>query len=141
MIQIFLIKSPSTKILRKNLVKDIKNFFGDIINFSKFQKYPLNVFSCYNSCKENIIFVGDASQAIHPIAGQGFNLGLRDAHCISQMITEFKELGLEVNNKNLMMPMNVKDLLIRQPFVSVTHNLNKLFSNNSFAIKLFEGWD
>ena len=122
--------------IKEEFSKRYKKFFGDIINFSKFQKYPLNVFSCYNSCKKNIIFVGDASQAIHPIAGQGFNLGLRDAFCVSQMITEFKELGLEVNNKNLMDAYERKRFIDKTALVSVTHNLNKLFSNNSFTIKL-----
>ena len=57
--------------------------------------------------------------------------------CLSQIITEFKELGLEVNNKNLMDTYERKRFIDKTALVSVTHNLNKLFSNDSFAIKLF----
>ena len=45
--------------------------------------YSLNIFSCHEYFKKNIVLIGDACQAIHPIAGQGLNLGLRDAHHIS----------------------------------------------------------
>ena len=54
-----------------------KDFFGEIIKLSNASKFPLDVYSCLKYYNNNIVLVGDACQALHPIAGQGFNLGLR----------------------------------------------------------------
>ena len=122
--------------IKEEFNKKYQNFLGEIIKFSKFTKYPLNVYSCYTSSKKNVILIGDASQAIHPIAGQGFNLGLRDVVCLSKIISQFKQLGLEVNSINLLNKYERKRFLDKNLLVSVTHNLNNLFANNSLPIKL-----
>ena len=48
--------------------------------------YKLNLFSCYDYYKERVVLIGDACQAIHPIAGQGLNLGLRDSYELTKSI-------------------------------------------------------
>ena len=46
----------------------------------------LNVFYCYKYFKIELILIGDACQAIHPIAGQGLNLGIRDALILAETL-------------------------------------------------------
>ena len=65
------------------------------MNFSKPVTYNLNVFYCYNYFKNRIILIGDACQAIHPIAGQGLNLGIRDAYILANTLEEGLSLGID----------------------------------------------
>ena len=122
--------------IKEEFNRKYQRFFGEITEFSKITKYPLNVYSCYTSSKRNVILIGDASQAIHPIAGQGFNLGLRDVVCLSDIIIQFKELGLEINSFNLFNKYERKRFVDKNLLVALTHNLNNLFSNYSLPIEL-----
>ena len=79
---------------RKEFEKKYNNFFGKLISLSEIKKYPLNVFSCYDIFKKNVVLIGDACQAIHPIAGQGFNLGLRDAFILAKTLENQRNLDL-----------------------------------------------
>jgi 2-octaprenyl-6-methoxyphenol hydroxylase len=118
---------------REEFKKRYQNFFGKINNISRAQKYPLNIFSCYEFFNKNVVLIGDACQAIHPIAGQGFNLGLRDAQCLSKLIFEFKEIGIEPFDKTLLRLYEKKRYVDKKILTESTHNLNKLFSNSNKA--------
>jgi 2-octaprenyl-6-methoxyphenol hydroxylase len=51
---------------------------------------------------ERLALVGDSAHAIHPIAGQGLNLGFRDAAALAQVLVEGARLGLDLGNKQLL---------------------------------------
>ncbi|MBF92024.1 MAG: hypothetical protein CMP34_04370 [Rickettsiales bacterium] len=114
--------------------KRYKNFFGEIEFLSKPIKFNLNVFSCYKFYNNNIVLVGDACQAIHPIAGQGFNLGVRDSDVLADSLSEAKNLGLEFENEFVLKNYSTKRIADKFLLIQATHNLNKLFSINSKAI-------
>ena len=122
---------------KEEFEKKYDNFFGKLISLSEVKKYPLNVFSCYDIFKKNIILIGDACQAIHPIAGQGFNLGLRDAFILAKTLGKSKELGLEPFNLNLMKSYENMRKIDKTLLVNATHNLNSLFSGSGKFISLF----
>ena len=122
---------------KEEFEKKYDNFFGKLISLSEVKKYPLNVFSCYDIFKKNIILIGDACQAIHPIAGQGFNLGLRDAFILAETLEKSKELGLEPFNLNLMKSYENMRKMDKTLLVNATHNLNGLFSGSGKFKSLF----
>ena len=122
---------------REEFEKKYDNFFGKLISLSKVKEYPLNVFSCYDIFKKNIILIGDACQAIHPIAGQGFNLGLRDAFILAKTLGKSKELGLEPFDLNLMKSYENMRKIDKTLLVNATHNLNRLFSGSGKFKSLF----
>ena len=127
-------KVANDEVFKENFKEEFKkkydNFFGKLICLSEVKKYPLNVFSCYDIFKKNIVLIGDACQAIHPIAGQGFNLGLRDAFILAETLSKSKELGLEPFNLNLMNSYENKRKIDKTLLVNATHNLNGLFSGS-----------
>ncbi len=129
------------EVFKENFKEEFKkkydNFFGKLISLSEVKKYPLNVFSCYDIFKKNIVLIGDACQAIHPIAGQGFNLGLRDAFILAETLSKSKELGLEPFNLNLMKSYENMRKLDKTLLVNATHNLNGLFSGSGKFKSLF----
>ena len=122
---------------KEEFEKKYDNFFGKIISLSEVKKYPLNVFSCYDIFKKNIILIGDACQAIHPIAGQGFNLGLRDAFVLAKTLEKSKKLGLEPFNLNLMQSYENMRKMDKTLLVNATHTLNSLFSGSGKFKSLF----
>ena len=125
------------KDFRKEFEKKYDNFFGKLIRLSEVKEYPLNVFSCYDIFKKNVILIGDACQAVHPIAGQGFNLGLRDAFILAKTLEKSKELGLEPFNLNLMNSYENTRRIDKTLLVNATHNLNGLFSGSGKFKSLF----
>ena len=104
-----------------------KGFFGGIIKFSKVSTFPLDVYSCLKYYKNNIVLVGDACQALHPIAGQGFNLGLRDCLFLSESLNRAKNLGQRVNSNLILKEYSRKRFYDKTLLVGSTHNLNKFF--------------
>ena len=109
--------------------------FGQITKISKPVKYNLNVISCYEYFKRRIVLIGDACQAIHPIAGQGLNLGLRDSYDLAKVISEGLELGLDIGSSYILRDYSLKRLIDKKLLIQATHRLNQLFSNNSVIIK------
>ena len=109
--------------------------FGRITKTSRPAVYNLNVVSCYEYFKERVVLVGDACQAIHPIAGQGLNLGLRDSHHLAKIISESLELGLDIGSRYVLKDYTNKRLIDKKLLIQATHRLNQLFSNNSVVIK------
>ena len=68
-----------------------------IKNVDALQKFPINLSLSRNYFYKNILSFGDAIHKIHPLAGQGFNMTLRDAKILSQLINKNLDLGLSLN--------------------------------------------
>jgi len=116
--------------------KKYSEAFGKIIKTSKPVIYNLSVISCYEYFKERIVLIGDACQAIHPIAGQGLNLGLRDSDKLAKIISESLKLGLDIGSTFVLKDYSSKRLVDKKLLIQATHRLNQLFSNKSIFIKV-----
>lgn len=70
---------------------------GQFINVSKRHVYPLSLMRAKEHVRERLAIIGNAAHTLHPVAGQGFNLGLRDVAALSQVIIdasrEHKDIG------------------------------------------------
>ena len=128
-------KLLKNKNFRNEFEKKYAKAFGQITKTSKPTIYNLNVVSCYEYFKERVVLVGDACQAIHPIAGQGLNLGLRDSYHLAKIISESLELGLDIGSRYVLKDYTNKRLIDKKLLIQATHRLNQLFSNNSVVIK------
>ena len=88
---------------------------------------------------ERIIFIGDAAHSIHPIAGQGWNLGIRDVKNLYNLSEEQKGLGLEVGALNYCKTYHDKCYYDSYRMYNITDKLNSLFISDSKIIKLLRG--
>ena len=107
------------------------NLLGDVTRISDPQKYELNVVNANLTIKNRVVFIGDAAQAIHPIAGQGFNLGVRDCEVLFRNISRSFELGLDPGTILRLESYLKERLSDKYSFMGATHFLNLIFSNNS----------
>ena len=61
--------------------------------------YPLKMELAAEWYKDRVVLAGDAAHGIHPVAGQGFNLGLKDVAALAQILVDSKNLGLDIGDK------------------------------------------
>ena len=100
-------------------------------------EYNLNVFYCYKYFKNKVVLIGDACQAIHPIAGQGLNLGIRDSYFLANSLKEAEDIGLEYSDSIVLEKYTQNRIIDKKLLIQSTHNLNRLFSNSSITFSLF----
>ena len=77
-------------------------FLGGIRLLTKRSAYPLGFHHAARITDRRLALVGDSAHAIHPIAGQGLNLGFRDAAALAQVLVEGARLGLDLGDRQLM---------------------------------------
>ena len=77
-------------------------FLGKIEMLAPRSSYPLGFHHAAQITAERLALVGDAAHAIHPIAGQGLNLGFRDVAALAQVLVEGARLGLDLGDRQLL---------------------------------------
>lgn len=77
-------------------------FLGEIRLVAARSTYPLGFHHAARITGERMALIGDAAHAIHPIAGQGLNLGFRDAAALAQVLVEGARLGLDPGDAQLL---------------------------------------
>jgi 2-octaprenyl-6-methoxyphenol hydroxylase len=77
-------------------------FLGKVAMLAPRSSYPLGFHHAAQITARRLGLVGDAAHAIHPIAGQGLNLGFRDVAALAQVLVEGARLGLDLGDKQLL---------------------------------------
>jgi 2-octaprenyl-6-methoxyphenol hydroxylase len=77
-------------------------FLGKVSLAARRSTYPLGFHHAAQITSDRLALVGDSAHAIHPIAGQGLNLGFRDAAALAQVLVEGARLGLDLGDKQLL---------------------------------------
>jgi len=77
-------------------------FLGSISLLTPRSTFPLGFHHAAQITAQRLALVGDAAHAIHPIAGQGLNLGFRDAAALAQVLVEGSRLGLDLGDAQLL---------------------------------------
>jgi 2-octaprenyl-6-methoxyphenol hydroxylase len=80
--------------------------------------------------------VGDAAHVIHPIAGQGLNLGLRDIAALAEAIADAARLGLDSGSQDVLTRYQRWRRFDTMAMGVATDALNRLFSNQSAVLRL-----
>jgi len=91
------LKNMDEAAFKQELQVAIDNNFGEIISCSQRAVFPLRFFVVDNYIKPNLALVGDAAHTIHPLAGQGVNLGLADAAALAQTVIDAHRQGKAIN--------------------------------------------
>lgn len=77
-------------------------FLGKVAMLAPRSSYPLGFHHAAQIIAKRVALVGDAAHAIHPIAGQGLNLGFRDVAALAQVLVEGARVGLDLGDQQLL---------------------------------------
>lgn len=78
------------------LEKRMGGFLGELRLIAPRSSYPLGFHHAERYIDERLALIGDAAHGIHPIAGQGLNMGLRDVATLAEVLVEAARLGLDL---------------------------------------------
>jgi len=98
--------------------------------------YPIGFHHAHSYLADRLVLVGDAAHTIHPIAGQGLNLGLRDAAALAEVLVQAQRLGLDIGTATVLERYQQWRRFDNVALAAVTDGLNRLFSNDSAPLRL-----
>lgn len=117
----------------------LKQYIGHILkNPSLIQEkkiIPLYLRLLRDPVDDRKVFVGDSAQAVHPLAGQGLNIGLRDVASLVDVLAKGKKLGLDIGSKEILDKYQSWRSFDRITLATYTDLINALFSNNNKSLK------
>ena len=98
--------------------------------------YPLGLYNARSFIADRLALIGDAAHVIHPIAGQGLNMGLRDVAALAESVADAARLGLDIGGPQVLERYQRWRRFDTMTMSVATDSLNRLFSNHSDALRL-----
>jgi 2-octaprenyl-6-methoxyphenol hydroxylase len=108
---------------------------GDIALAGPRQSFPLDLQIARSFVAERLALVGDAAHAVHPLAGQGLNIGLRDVAALTEVLVEGARLGLDPGAPALLQRYERWRRFDSAFSAGVMDGLNRLFSNDNLPLR------
>ncbi|MBL8629556.1 MAG: UbiH/UbiF/VisC/COQ6 family ubiquinone biosynthesis hydroxylase, partial [Rhodospirillaceae bacterium] len=114
----------------------VGGFLGKLSLVGPRFSYPLGLQFASTYVKGRLALIGDTAHGIHPIAGQGLNLGLRDVGALIEVVVDAVRLGLDPAHASVLDQYERWRRADNLLMAGVTDVLNRLFSNNIAPIRM-----
>jgi 2-octaprenyl-6-methoxyphenol hydroxylase len=98
--------------------------------------YKLALLQAERYVARRLALVGEAAHVIHPIAGQGLNIAIRDVAALAELIVDQRRLGLDIGDESVLRQYERRRRFDAVLLAAVTDALNRLFSNTIPPIRL-----
>jgi 2-octaprenyl-6-methoxyphenol hydroxylase len=108
---------------------------GEIEALDKPRAFPLSYFVARSFIAERMALVGDAAHVIHPIAGQGLNMGLKDVAALAEVVVDAARLGFDLGQSDVLERYQRWRRFDTMAMGLATNSLNLLFSNQSTLLR------
>jgi 2-octaprenyl-6-methoxyphenol hydroxylase len=108
---------------------------GDIRAVGNRRAFPLGLSIAREFAAERIALIGDAAHVIHPVAGQGLNMGLKDVAALAEVVVDAARLGLDPGSAAVLERYQRWRRFDTVGMGVATDGLNRLFSNRSDALR------
>jgi len=108
---------------------------GELSLAGRRQAHPLGLMLVREFVRPRLALVGDAAHGIHPIAGQGLNMGFRDIAALTEVVVETRRLGLDIGGLTALRRYEQWRRFDTWQMGAVTDSLNRLFSNDNRLVR------
>jgi 2-octaprenyl-6-methoxyphenol hydroxylase len=112
------------------------DYLGPIEPVGPRWSYPLGLMQAERYTGRRLALVGEAAHVIHPIAGQGLNIGIRDIAALAELIVDRRRLGLDIGDEFVLEQYQRRRRADALVLAAVTDGLNRLFSNTIPPVRL-----
>lgn len=108
---------------------------GEVKALDRPRAFPLGYFVARSFIGERLALIGDAAHVIHPIAGQGLNMGLKDVAALAEVVVDAARLGLDPGEASVIERYQRWRRFDTMAMGLATNSLNLLFSNRSTLLR------
>lgn len=133
------LKAAPDAVFQEELENRFGDFLGAVAPVGPRWTYPLGMRFAERFCEERLAFVGDAARGIHPLAGQGFNLGIRDAAALAEVCGEARRVGLDIGHLATLRRYEGWRKFDSATLAAGTDVFNRLFSNDIEPLRQIRG--
>ncbi len=109
---------------------------GEILAVETISSHPLQLSLARRYIHARLALVADAAHVVHPLAGQGLNLGFEDAATLAELVVERLRLGLDPGAPDMLEIYQASRRPAAAAMAFATEGLNRLFSNDSSPLRL-----
>lgn len=109
---------------------------GRFLRVGRRAGYPLNLLRARESVRGRVAIIGNAAHTLHPIAGQGFNLGIRDVAALAEVVDDAFRLGRDIGAAEVLAVYERWRRTEQRNVALATDGLARLFSNPLTAVRL-----
>jgi 2-octaprenyl-6-methoxyphenol hydroxylase len=123
----------------RELARRLGDHLGAIRLLGRRWSYPLAAMLVHRYTDTRLALVGDAAHGIHPIAGQGLNLGFRDIGALADLVIAAQRAGTDVGSPALLARYQAQRRPDNMMMLAATDALDRLFSSDNPALRLARG--
>jgi 2-octaprenyl-6-methoxyphenol hydroxylase len=116
--------------LEDHLKRRCGDIYSDVKILTEVSKFPLSLSHMDHYYKGRSVFIGDSLHFIHPVAGQGYNLSLKDIDTLACLFEKHRDLGLDLGSEILFKEFQCKRKRDNKSMIRTTDSLVSLFSND-----------
>jgi 2-octaprenyl-6-methoxyphenol hydroxylase len=120
----------------RELASRFGDFLGELRVIGPRWSYPLSLQYAERTVDRRLALVGDAAHAMHPIAGQGLNMGFRDVAALTAVLGDAADAGADIGSAGVLQGYERWRRFDNTVMLAATDGLNRLFSNDIAPIRL-----
>ncbi len=107
---------------------------GKFLEVGTRHAYPLSLVQAQEQVRRNLAVVGNAAHFLHPVAGQGFNLSLRDCAALTDVLSEGLRKGCELGDLEMLQTYVERQAQDQRLTVGFSDTLARLFSSSALPL-------
>ena len=104
---------------------------GTITKLGRRFSFPLILTEAREQIRPHLVLLGNVAHTLHPVAGQGLNLALRDSTCLSTKLASAHEMDQPVGSMQILQQYLDQQTPDQHRAIQFTHQMTRLFSSNS----------